>query len=174
MHLVPTLALALLLASGSVQAQDMPNYPTQVKTVAQADLNATPSIVAEPPAVTTKYTEQEMRCLQKNIYFEARGEGVEGMKAVAAVTMNRVKSPRFKPKTVCGIVHERNQFSWVAAGLSRITDPVAWKRAGEIALIALGGNMTHKVSNALFFHNKSVGGWNKKRVTVVGNHVFYR
>lgn len=173
MHLVPTLALALALASGTVHAQDVPNYPVQVETVAQADFNATPTIVVEPLAVTTKYTEQDMRCLQKNIYFEARGEGVEGMKAVAAVTLNRVKSPRFTPKTVCGIVHERNQFSWVAAGLSRITDPASWERAGKIALIALGGDMTHKVGNALFFHNKNLPGWNKRRVGVIGNHVFY-
>ena len=173
MHLVPTLALALALASGTVHAQDVPNYPVQVETVAQADFNATPQVVSEPLPSTSKYSEQDLRCLQKNIYFEARGEGVEGMKAVAAVTMNRVKSPRFKPKTVCGIVHERNQFSWVSAGLSKITDLTAWRRAGDIAMMAFSGNMNHKVGNSLFFHNKSVGSWGKKRHVVVGNHIFY-
>lgn len=177
MHLVPTLALALVLASGTVHAQDVPNLPVQVETVAHVDLSTTPNIVADPLPSTPKYSEQDKRCLQKNIYFEARGEGVEGMKAVAAVTMNRVKSERFKPKTVCGIVNQRAgkvcQFSWVCAGLSKITDAIAWERAGVIAHSALVGNMVHKVGKALFFHNKSVGGWGKKPTAIIGNHIFY-
>ena len=34
-------------------------------------------------------------CLAQNIYFEARSESQAGMIAVAQVTMNRVKHPRY-------------------------------------------------------------------------------
>ena len=53
----------------------------------------------------------EIECLAKNIYFEARDQKEEGRLAVAMVTMNRVKSRQF-PSTVCEVVYQRNQFSW--------------------------------------------------------------
>src|SRR5688572_1414175 len=37
----------------------------------------------------------EMRCLAGAIYFEARGEPLEGQLAVAQVIVNRAESPRF-------------------------------------------------------------------------------
>ena len=44
-------------------------------------------------------------CLAQNIYFEARSESQAGMIAVAQVTMNRVKHPRY-PNTVCEVVKQ--------------------------------------------------------------------
>jgi len=42
---------------------------------------------------------------------EARGEGSEGMQAVHQVVLNRVKSRKY-PNTICGVVLQKNQFSW--------------------------------------------------------------
>lgn len=56
-------------------------------------------------------------CMAKNIYFEARNESLRGQMAVALVTMQRVKDPRY-PNTVCGVVYENKQFSWYSDGLS--------------------------------------------------------
>jgi len=42
---------------------------------------------------------------------EARGEGIEGMRAVHQVVLNRVKSRKY-PSTICAVVLQKNQFSW--------------------------------------------------------------
>jgi spore germination cell wall hydrolase CwlJ-like protein len=53
----------------------------------------------------------EMHCLAKNIYFEARGESLKGKIAVANVTMNRVDSPKY-PNTICGVVYQAKHSKW--------------------------------------------------------------
>ena len=49
--------------------------------------------------------ENDLECLAENIYFEARGEPLDGQFAVAEVTLNRTRAPNF-PHTVCAVVHE--------------------------------------------------------------------
>lgn len=60
-------------------------------------------------------TKKQVRCLATNIYFESRGQSIEGQKAVGLVTMNRVTTQGF-PSSVCDVVKQRNsrtcQFSW--------------------------------------------------------------
>src|SRR3546814_6180704 len=51
----------------------------------------------------------ELECLASAVYFESKGEPLEGQLAVAEVILNRVKSPKF-PDTICGVVKQRNQF----------------------------------------------------------------
>ena len=51
-------------------------------------------------------------CLSLALYHEARGEPLNGQRAVAEVIMNRVESNRF-PDTICGVVMQPNQFSFV-------------------------------------------------------------
>lgn len=55
--------------------------------------------------------EQALTCLAENVYHEARGESVEGQLAVALVTLGRTLFPEY-PKDVCGVVYQKNQFSW--------------------------------------------------------------
>lgn len=45
----------------------------------------------------------ELTWLAKNVYFEARNQGVAGQLAVAMVTLNRVEDWRF-PNTIEGVV----------------------------------------------------------------------
>jgi len=54
--------------------------------------------------------EASFRCMMETLYHEARGEGVQGMEAVASVVMNRAKRSK---KSVCSVVYERKQFSWL-------------------------------------------------------------
>ena len=54
----------------------------------------------------------ELNCLKQALWHESRGEGREGIIAVANVIMNRVNSPRY-PSTYCGVIHQRWQFSFV-------------------------------------------------------------
>lgn len=56
-------------------------------------------------------------CLAALIFFEARGEPVEGQLAVGQVAINRVESPRW-PDDMCAVANQRKQFSYTHDGLS--------------------------------------------------------
>ena len=67
-----------------------------------------------------EFEERERRCLATAIYFEARGEPVQGQIAVGQVILNRVRSPNF-PETICGVVYQGQmspgcQFSFTCDG----------------------------------------------------------
>lgn len=118
----------------------------------------------------------EMRCLAGAIYFEARGETLEGQLAVARVVVERAKSRRF-PGSYCGVVFQRSQFSFVRGNrMPRIkTGSKAWRRAIAIAQIAHDGSWESPVEGALFFHATRISpGWRLTRIDRVDNHVFYR
>src|SRR4051812_12518522 len=53
---------------------------------------------------------KELSCLQRALYFEARGEGMLGQAAVAHVALNRVNS-RPTRTTICDVVTEAGQFA---------------------------------------------------------------
>lgn len=53
--------------------------------------------------------------LARLVNGEARGESYEGQVAVAAVILNRVKSPKF-PNTIASVIYQKGQFSCVTDG----------------------------------------------------------
>ena len=57
------------------------------------------------------FREQEAQCLAKNMYFEARNQGLAGQLAVSLVVMNRVEDDRF-PETICGVVEQGPISKW--------------------------------------------------------------
>ena len=57
-----------------------------------------------------EYTEEEIDMMAVICYREARGEGIEGMRLVADVILNRVDS-EFFPNTVKDVISEPHQFS---------------------------------------------------------------
>ena len=118
----------------------------------------------------------ELNCLAIGVYYESKGEPLEGQLAVAEVILNRAKSGRF-PASVCGVLTQRGQFSFVRGG--RLPQPPAsaraWKTALAVAQVARDDSWDSSVSNALFFHARYVSpGWRRARVGSVGNHIFYR
>jgi len=126
---------------------------------------------------------RDLECLTQAAYYEARGEGRDGMKAVAQVVLNRVRHPAF-PKTVCGVVFQGAgrrtgcQFSFTCDGSMRgRVNRAAWNRARDIASAALSGEVYARVGNATHFHTTAVApGWRHTLVRVgqVGDHLFYR
>jgi len=119
-------------------------------------------------------------CMALTMYWEARGEGREGMLAVGWVVVNRVDDPRF-PDTVCGVVHQGGetppcQFSWWCDGHSdRPTASGPWQQALALADELLTARPADRTGAALFFHSASMTSpWQRTRTARIGNHVFYR
>ena len=121
---------------------------------------------------------EELQCLAGAVYFESRGEPLEGQLAVAKVIMNRAEDRRW-PSSYCAVVYQRSQFSFVKNGrMPRIkTGSAAWKRAQAIARIAHRGLWDSSADDAVYFHAKYVRpGWSRRKVAVatIDTHVFYR
>lgn len=79
----------------------------------------------EPPDPYAGLDIDQVHCLAKNIYFEARGESTNGKIAVANVTMNRVFNSKY-PNTICGVVEQAVYSSWWKEHHNRLV-PVRWK-----------------------------------------------
>lgn len=193
-------ALLAVSAAGVWQAQH-----TVSQSVAQQQATATRSHTQS----VTQWLDQirletlaqhhrtEIDCLARNMYFEARGEGVRGQQAVAFVTMNRVRSARF-PDTVCDVVYQarrdsqgrplrhRCQFSWVCDG-TRTDRKVDWvyrpiRQQAEylyINYLINPGAVADVTDGATHFHATRVSPhWsrhpNYQPVAHIGQHVFYQ
>ena len=129
----------------------------------------------------------ELACLAEVIYFEARGEGDEGMLAVGHVVLNRASDERF-PKTICGVIKQgkhvkgkplrhKCQFSYYCDGLSDvITDEDSYIKSTKLAFDILSGRSNNPVSNSLFYHATYVRPrWSKVFALVrrINKHLFY-
>jgi len=121
---------------------------------------------------------RELKCLADNIYYEAGNQSTQGKLAVAAVTINRVKSPKF-PKSVCSVVYQKTrgtcQFSWTCMRKYR-PNPETYAEAKRVAekVLFAGANQGVLGRNVLFYHADYVNpGWNLRRVAKIGDHIFY-
>ena len=146
-----------------------------------------------------KYSDADVNCLAKNIYFEAGVESTAGKLAVANVTINRATHANF-PNTICGVVQEgihyyslkrdeyfpvrdRCQFSWYCDG--RLDEPRegrTWKSAQDLAkkvlvnhydkaLIDITDGATHYHANWM----ETYPSWSKKKKVMasIDRHIFY-
>lgn len=170
---VPTVAAVATTAPAS---QDQADTPTTIDTTDtdQAEFQSLAAAVAgqEAPGDLSN----ELRCLAGAVYYEAKGEPLAGQLAVAEVIINRAKSGRF-PTSLCGVVTQAGQFSFVRGGSVPSVNPALaqWKTALAVAQVALDREWQSPASKALFFHARYVRpGWSKARVASIGNHVFYR
>jgi spore germination cell wall hydrolase CwlJ-like protein len=120
--------------------------------------------------------DEETDCLARAVYWESKGEPLAGQLAVADVIINRAQSGRFA-STICGVVRQRSQFSFVHGGYIPPAPQGSrdWHTAVAIARIARQDLADGAAPQALFFHARYVHpGWRLTRVASVGNHVFYR
>jgi spore germination cell wall hydrolase CwlJ-like protein len=118
----------------------------------------------------------DMQCLAGAVYFESKGESLEGQLAVARVIINRAKSGRFAD-SLCGVIYQPSQFSFVRG---HSMPPIrlnsrSWRQAVAIAQIAMNDSWDSRAEGALFFHARRVSpGWGKARLASIDNHIFYR
>ena len=126
---------------------------------------------------------RELKCLSEALYFEARGEQIEGQIAVADVIINRKKSNQF-PNTICGVIsegsHKRHacQFSYNCDGkLELIYDKRTYNRIVKLSSLILNGAFSDVTKGATFFHASEVSpAWSKKfkKTRKIGRHIFYK
>ena len=139
--------------------------PDRFETLAAA-------VAAQHPATADEPT----RCLAGAIWFEAKGEPIDGQLAVAEVIMNRARSGRFPPD-VCAVVKQHGQFSFVRGGeIPAIdTDRANYRTALAVAKVAMLKAWESSAPQALYFHARRVAaGGRMVKVAAIGNHVFYR
>ncbi|MES2667246.1 MAG: cell wall hydrolase [Pseudomonadota bacterium] len=169
------------LAVGPKQA-----VPVKGQARAKADAAAAPVEAVEYSArwlagQPAPKGDAQWQCLTEALYFEARGETLQGQFAVAEVILNRVDSPAY-PKSVCGVVGQRGggscQFSYICDGRSDVMrEKDSLDRARRIARVMLDGGPRVLTGGATFFHTKSVRpSWAKRfaRTASIGAHLFYR
>ncbi|MEO1245901.1 MAG: cell wall hydrolase [Pseudomonadota bacterium] len=143
----------------------------------------TVAAVAKPgPPAPQPVSRRDVECMALNLYWEARGEGRQGMLAVGWVVLNRVDSQHF-PNTVCGVVYQGGerppcQFSWWCDGRGdRPRDGASWRAAMSVAEELLSDPPPDITRSSLFYHATSIRyPWKRKRVQTaqVGRHIFYR
>lgn len=166
--------------------------PTQPEFIAQEVVQDTPEpiLVAETSTNASSLGElvanydtsaeltEQMHCLAGAVYFESRGEPLDGQLAVAQVIINRADDHRW-PASYCGVVYQRAQFSFVRGGRmpSINTRSSAWHRAKAVAQIAHNEMWDSDAGEAVYFHATHVRPrWSrsKTRVTQIDTHIFYR
>jgi spore germination cell wall hydrolase CwlJ-like protein len=122
--------------------------------------------------------DREQDCLASAVYFESRGEPIEGQLAVAQVVINRAASGRY-PVDLCDVITQHAQFSFVRNGRMPMADRAsdAWRKAVAIAHIAHEKLIQAELpSDVLWYHATYVSpSWGKRltRETQIGLHIFY-
>jgi len=127
---------------------------------------------------TSAQLDEQMTCLATAVYFEARGESLEGQLAVAHVVMNRAASGRYPPDW-CSVVKQPAQFSFVRRGEFPHADTncEAWRKAQAIAELAAANIVPSVSRDVLWYHADYVApSWGHRLSVVekIGSHIFYR
>jgi spore germination cell wall hydrolase CwlJ-like protein len=185
--LIAALAIILATASAAVGAS-LTNHAAaaQVALVKPVSVKITPVVAANlpgPDAAMTKLL-AEHRCLSEVLYYEARGEGDKGEKAVAEVVFHRMNTGNYG-HSICAVVYEGAnhpgcQFSFTCNGdLNRRKEVQAWSQSERLAAEILTDQAWRKDSTggATNYHAVSVSpDWapTLEKTGQIGNHIFYR
>lgn len=126
---------------------------------------------------------KSIECMAEALYFEARGEKLQGQFAVAEVIKNRVSSPRF-PDSVCAVINQGTgrkfacQFTYTCDGRPEyINNTKVHEKLRKIAALVLGGEVDDITKGATFYHTRAVNPrWASvfERTRSIGAHHFYR
>ena len=178
-------ALAIILATASAAIGASLTYHPRTDNSAALKPAVQVAVAAKPAtdAVMSQLL-AEHKCLSEVLYYEARGEGAGGQKAIAEVVFHRMNRGNFG-HSICAVVYEGKdkpgcQFSFTCNGdIKRPKQEAAWQRAEALAAQILTGQVALKnaTGGALNFHAVSVvPDWAEtmEQTTQIGNHIFYR
>ena len=121
------------------------------------------------------FSDNDIRLMANAVYGEARGEPYEGQVAIAAVILNRIKSPQF-PNTVSDVIFEPLAFTAVSDGQIWLEPDETAKRA---VLDAING-WDPTGGKVYYFNPATVHApwmWNrygqqKQQAVRIGKHIF--
>ena len=134
------------------------------RTAEALGLNWTGSVSA------ASYNESESYLLGRLVHGEARGEPYIGKVAVAAVVLNRVKSPLF-PNTIAGVIYQAGAFDAVADGQINLTPDEDSLRAARDALAGWDPS-----GGCLYYYNPVTSTndwiWTRQVQLSIGKHNF--
>ena len=112
----------------------------------------------------------DLNLLARVVYGEARGEPYTGQVAVAAVTLNRVKSSSF-PNTLAGVVYQAGAYDAVRDGQINLTPDSTAKKAAQDAM-----NGWDPSYGAIYYFNPATATnkwiWSRPMTVTIGNHRF--
>ena len=112
----------------------------------------------------------DLNLLARVVYGEARGEPYTGQVAVAAVTLNRVKSSSF-PNTLAGVVYQAGAYVAVKDGQINLTPDSTAKKAAQDAM-----NGWDPSYGAIYYFNPATATnkwiWSRPMTVTIGNHRF--
>lgn len=189
--LISGLVMALsvsVAATPSFATENTPSKPEPVSSVLSGLLRLSDhlgGIVSEATTVSKREITvgNQYRCLAQAVYFEARGESLEGQRAVAHVVLNRVQDRRY-PNTICGVVfqnkHLANRCQFSFACDEQPDEPRqgrAWRRALVVAMEALTGvsdDITHASTHYHARYVEPLWAPTLQETVRVGQHIFYR
>lgn len=145
----------------AVQEEQMA-APAEKKQTAKTKANFHPSRVSD----------NDLKIMANAVYGESRGEPFEGQVAVAAVILNRVKSPSF-PDTPSAVIFEPRAFTAVADGQIWLTPNESATKAVKNAL-----NGWDPTGGCTYYFNPDTATsgwiWTRPQVKKIGKHIFCR
>ncbi|GGG80348.1 spore cortex-lytic enzyme [Paenibacillus radicis (ex Gao et al. 2016)] len=112
----------------------------------------------------------DLQIMANAVYGEARGEPYEGQVAVAAVIINRLKSPSF-PNSISGVIFQPGAFTAVADGQIYLTPN---EKAAQAVQDAING--WDPSGGCLYYFNPVTATskwiWTRPQVKTIGKHIF--
>jgi spore germination cell wall hydrolase CwlJ-like protein len=172
-------ALAVILATASAVLGAAMSYRPNTPSMAAA----APAPQSAQDMVLTQLV-AEHRCLSEALYYEARGEGRIGEKAVAEVVFHRMNAGHYG-HSICAVVYEGAsrrgcQFSFTCNGdLHRPREASAWEKSEQLAAQILTGEapLRNATGGATNYHAVSMNPYwapTLVKTAQIGNHIFYR
>ena len=182
--LVAAMAIIIATASAALGASISYHPSTDKAAVVAAPAPVEVAAPAIPKDSALSQLVAEHRCLSEVMYYEARGEGASGQKAIAEVVFHRMNNGNYG-HSICAVVYEGAshpgcQFSFACNGdIRRPKQMSAWHQSEKLAAAILTGQVALKnaTGGALNFHAISVQpDWadTLEKTTQIGNHIFYR
>lgn len=128
----------------------------------------------------------EKNCLKNALWYEAGNQSLYGIKAVATVIHNRKIHPDY-PSTYCGVIHQKNQFSYtllkkpdveIVKANFRPMEAKAYANVEEVAEKVMSQEFKPVLDSSVRFyaHSSIKNYWTKTKAVAakIGAHVFYK
>jgi Cell Wall Hydrolase len=175
----------------STDAPPPPVAPTMPVRIALKPLDFIPQLRGEAAIEQSDGTAQavrdllgEHRCLSEVMYYEARGEGEQGERAVAEVVFDRLAQGSHG-NTLCDVIFEGAgktfcQFTFACDGsMRKVKEAEAWRAAQVLAARLMVGELgqIEDIKGATNYHAAYVHpSWASRfeKIAKIGNHIFYK